>query len=303
MRGEFFAVIAALCFGLFHLFNHRGAHKLSVIWSTFLVQLISAIVLTFGLLLTQGRSNFLKITSVAIVIYSLATITQNVFGLTLLRISQKRMGAPRTGNLVGTSPLFAVIIAAIFLQEIPSLVAFVGILIVVSGIFVTVPWSKRKNNKAISQSESKGSAALQALPGLGAAFFFALSAVFVRNGLNYLPSPLVGLTLGTYVSVIVYFLIMIIGRSTAPNLSNVKLNEWFFLIAAGGFVGAALWFQWQAIQSTPIAVVVALGRLNIPTILLLTPIVLGHASERVTWQVWVSALLIIIGSMILIFFG
>jgi uncharacterized membrane protein len=49
--------------------------------------------------------------------------------------------------------------------------------------------------------------------------------------------------------------------------------------------------------------VLALGRLNVPVVILLSPILVGKAQENVTVRVWIGAILIVAGSLILNFYG
>jgi uncharacterized membrane protein len=49
----------------------------------------------------------------------------------------------------------------------------------------------------------------------------------------------------------------------------------------------------------PVAVVLALGRLNVPVVLLLSPLLVGRKQERVTARIWLGAGLIVAGSLIL----
>ena len=46
-----------------------------------------------------------------------------------------------------------------------------------------------------------------------------------------------------------------------------------------------------------------LGRLNVPVVILLTPLLVGRAAENVTLRVWAGAVLIVAGSLVLNFFG
>jgi len=46
-----------------------------------------------------------------------------------------------------------------------------------------------------------------------------------------------------------------------------------------------------------------LGRLNVPVVILLAPMLVGKAVENVTLRVWLGAALIVAGSLILNFFG
>jgi uncharacterized membrane protein len=49
----------------------------------------------------------------------------------------------------------------------------------------------------------------------------------------------------------------------------------------------------------PVAVVMTLGRMNVPVVLLLAPLLVGRKAERVTIRVWLGAGLIIAGAVLL----
>jgi uncharacterized membrane protein len=76
-----------------------------------------------------------------------------------------------------------------------------------------------------------------------------------------------------------------------------------FQLVAAVFVGVSTWTRWIALDTAPVGVVLALGRLNVPVVLLLTPRLVGKAQENVTLRVWLGAAFIVAGSLILNFFG
>ena len=61
--------------------------------------------------------------------------------------------------------------------------------------------------------------------------------------------------------------------------------------------------RWIALNTAPVAVVLALGRLNVPVVILLSPLLVGRLQERVTTRVWLGAALIITGSLILNYYA
>ncbi len=125
------------------------------------------------------------------------------------------------------------------------------------------------------------------LYGLATALCFSVSAIFIRYGLAALPSPLLGVTVGMLVVTAAYGLMLLRQRTPVgqfrPSPGILALQ-----VLAGVLVGLATWARW-----------LALGRLSVPTVLLLAPFVVGQALERVNWRVWLGAGLIIAGSLIL----
>lgn len=136
--------------------------------------------------------------------------------------------------------------------------------------------------------------------GLGVALCFATSAIFVRRGLDLMDSPLLGLTLGMLVAVAAYSLL----ASRQPQSVPLRSIPRFFIalqLLAGVFIGLGTWARYIAMDLTEVSVVIALGRVNVPLVLLLSPLIIGRQYERVTLKVWFGAALIIAGALLLIF--
>jgi uncharacterized membrane protein len=134
--------------------------------------------------------------------------------------------------------------------------------------------------------------------GLGTAVCFAISAIFIRNGLEGLPSPLLGVSIGMSITAVVYGVLLVFRRKQIQQ-GPIPWDAWLFQVAAGAIVGLATWARWIALDMAPVAVVMALGRTNVPVVIFLAPLLVGRKAERVTARVWLGAGLIIAGAVIL----
>jgi uncharacterized membrane protein len=134
--------------------------------------------------------------------------------------------------------------------------------------------------------------------GLGTAICFAISAIFIRNGLEGLPSPLLGVSVGMIVMSVVYGVVLIFRRKQIQQ-GPIPRDAWLFQVAAGAIVGLATWARWIALDMAPVAVVMTLGRTNVPVVVFLAPLLVGRTAERVTARVWLGAALIVAGAVIL----
>jgi uncharacterized membrane protein len=74
-------------------------------------------------------------------------------------------------------------------------------------------------------------------------------------------------------------------------------------LAAGVLVGLSTWTRWVALDLSPVAVVLALGLLSVPTVMLLAPPLAGRREEQVTARVWLGAALVVAGSLLLVLRG
>ncbi|MEJ2733896.1 MAG: EamA family transporter [Anaerolineae bacterium] len=134
--------------------------------------------------------------------------------------------------------------------------------------------------------------------GLGTAICFAVSAIFIRNGLEELPSPLLGVSVGMIITTVVYGVVLLFRRKQIHQ-GPIPRDAWLFQVAAGAMVGLATWARWIALDLAPVAVVMTLGRTNVPVVIFLAPLLVGRKAERVTARVWLGAALIVAGAVVL----
>ena len=136
--------------------------------------------------------------------------------------------------------------------------------------------------------------------GFATALCWSISPILVREGLEDLDSPVLGVTIGMVANVIAYGVLVLIQRRKWQGLPIERASfNWQFL--AGVFVGLATWARWVALDLSEVAVVLAIGRINVPLVLVLSILMLDQSHERITKQVWIGAGLIVAGSMVLIF--
>jgi uncharacterized membrane protein len=295
MTGALWATISGIGFGFFQAFNRRAGKAFDAYFSTFVLIAMSALILAAASVLTEDLSQLYGVQLVTYVNFALAGIVHFFLGWTLLTVSQNKIGAARTGALSGTSPLFALFVSALAFHEFLRLPVIGGILMLVAGVYLV---SFDKNPLAGASQKDW----LHSLYGIGVAVCFSISPIFIRGGLKDLDSPLLGVTIGMIFSTLAYGLLLLFrrGRTLQGPLTGDALA---FQLAASVFVGLSTWTRWISLDLAPVGVVLALGRLNVPVVILLSPVLVGKAQENVTARVWMGAALIVAGSLILNFYG
>jgi drug/metabolite transporter (DMT)-like permease len=294
MSGELWALVAGAGFGLFQTVNRRAVAGMDVYLATFLQLVVSSVVLAGIAFLTEDPGLLLTAPPGAILNFAAAGFFHFFIGWTFLNASQKRIGAARTSPLIGTTPLFATLIAALTLHEFPSPGAMFGIFLIVIGAYV-ISEKTIDSDTPLLQTGWRG-----AWLGLAAAFCWALSPIFIRAGLKDLPSPLLGVTVGAAVSALGYAVVLLWqrGRGLSQPAGNEAL---FFKVTAGVLVGLSTWVRWIALEYSPVAVVLAITMVSTPVVILLSPYVSGRHLEKVTATLWAGAGLIVGGALLLTF--
>ena len=136
MTGVLWAALAGIGFGLFQSFNRRAGRGIDVYWSTFILIFVSAVILAAISIFTEDLSLLRSAPPAAYINFGLAGLIHFFVGWTLLTLSQRLVGASRTSALLGTTPLFGVIIGILFFNEFLSLPVIFGIALVVVGVYL-----------------------------------------------------------------------------------------------------------------------------------------------------------------------
>jgi drug/metabolite transporter (DMT)-like permease len=208
-------------------------------------------------------------------------------GWTFLNMSQQRIGAARTSPLLTLSPLFGLAIAAVTLGEIPGAAALAAIVPMMAGAWLVAARSAGHIRPA------------DALWGLGCALMWAISPVLTVEGLDGLPSPLLGVTIGMVASVVAYAGALGV-QGGGLGVGSIARDALAFKLVAGVLVALATWLRWLALDEAAVGVVLAMNLLAVPVVLVCAPLLVGRHLERVTPRVWAGAALVVAASLVLI---
>ena len=284
------AAASGVGFGVFQSVNARAVRGAEDPFASTLVQVgVAAAALTAASLVSGDLLDALDAPLWALGDFALAGMLHFLAGWSLLNLSQQRIGAARTSPLLTTVPVFGLIIAAVTIGQLPGPLAIAAIAIMCAGAYLV---AMRGGRSAPSLAD--------ALPGLGCAFLWACSPIFILRGLEGFDSALVGLTIGLLVSVAAYVPAYALWRGAAPAWSAVRGSAVGLKLLAGLLVGLSTWWRWAALEDAEVGPVLALALLSVPVVLLLAPVLAGRHAERVTGGLVAGAGLVVSGALILI---
>ena len=287
MTAALWAVASGIGFGLFQSLNRRALVDIEDPYvSTFINLVIAALALLGVAVATEDLTRLLDADAWPLIAFAAAGVVHFLLGWTFLNLSQRRIGAARTSPLLTMTPLFALVVAAIMLGQLPGAPALAAIVPMVAGAYLVSGGGE----------EARGA---DALPGLACALMWAVSPVFTVEGLEGLDSPLLGVTLGMVASVAAYGLFLV-GRGRSLRGAVIAREALAFKVLAGVLVALATWWRWLAIDGADVAVVLALALVSVPIVLFLSPLLVGRHLERVTPKVWIGAALVVAGALTLI---
>ena len=295
MTGVLWATISGIGFGFFQAFNRRAGRAFDAYFSTSILIGISAVILAGASILMEDLRQLSNAPLMAYINFGLAGVLHFYIGWTFLVISQSKVGASRTAVLSGSSPLFALFISAMAFDEFLRLPVLAGIFMLMGGVYLV---SAMDENPGKTRPMKWRDSAF----GLGTALCFSISPIFIRGGLKDLNSPLLGVAIGMSFSALAYGVTLLF-RHAQIKQGSLTRDAIIFQLLASFFVGVSTWTRWIALDKASASVVLSLGRLNVPVVILLSPLLVGNAQENVSLRVWLGAVMIVAGSTVPNFCG
>lgn len=134
--GLLFSLLSGVFLGLFQALNGRAREALAVRTGTVVLLLVSSLILSVALIVEGGAGGIFSVPLPALLLFGAAGLIHFSLGWSLLSLSQNLVGAGRTGVLVGSTPIWAAILGFAILGERLSVIATLGILLVVAGVIV-----------------------------------------------------------------------------------------------------------------------------------------------------------------------
>lgn len=128
------------------------------------------------------------------------------------------------------------------------------------------------------------------------AFFAALVAVFAKVGIKGVDSDL-----ATAIRTVIIFIItagIVIGKGAANQLPALTKQNWIFIVLSGCATGLSWLFYFRALQIGAVSRVAPIDKLSVALAIIISVIFLH---EKLTWQEVAGAVLIIGGTLLLIF--
>ena len=132
------ALLAAASWGFSAVLVRFGLRDVATRPGT-LISLASGLVLTAALVLILEPGNIAQaLTPKAMLVFGLIGMLNFPIGRFCNYMAMNRLGVGRSTPILGSAPLFAVIIAVVFIGESLHLATAAGVALILSGLYVTV---------------------------------------------------------------------------------------------------------------------------------------------------------------------
>lgn len=128
------------------------------------------------------------------------------------------------------------------------------------------------------------------------ALFAALTAIFAKVGIKGIDT-----NLATAIRTVIILLVawgIVVFRGSQTSISSLTKINWVFLVFSGLATGLSWIFYFKALQLGEVSQVAPVDKLSVALAIVLSVIFLG---EPLTWKNAIGAILIIGGTVVLIF--
>ena len=300
--GEVLALTAGLCFSLSTMLTQRGMRQASASAGVMINLLVNNVIyaIFLGFLVSIWG---LPTLNLAGVLYAVGGgIVGNVLGRYVYFSAVRRIGSARTILFTLTQTLFAFIWGIALLGEVLSLFSFLGIVLVVVGVYWLASEQVRRQSETSSPVHSAENVKIKRVsPGvllaLTAGLVYSCTDLLRRMSVHLLPSAVMASAIGGLFALVLQTLIFTLrgGWKEIAQLNRSSLTNLAMGGAAGGLENLALN---AALGHSPLVLVNSLYNIRVWIAIAIGPVLLG-VDGKIT-KVLVSSTLLILGGTIIV---
>ncbi len=291
-QGVVWSLVAAVGFGLTQTMNRKSNLRVGASHTAFgLLVAVEAVLVTRALVVGDFR-RLADAPVGSLAFFVASALIHYILGWTLLALSQQQIGVARTGAVTSAAPLVGALLAAVFLGEDLTSWTLLGVALSMVGVAL------------VSLSRTPGAARSGwVFPafGLAVAVCWGTSPMFIRKGLVGLDAPVLGLTIGLGVALVVHALILTSAGSWRRGTWDRSALRW---MALGGLTGAVgIGAQWVAFGLTTIAIAITVQQLATLVVVALAPLMFDAVLERINALLLAGTAAMLAGSAIVVLAG
>ena len=303
--GELFALLSAFCFATANVTITRGSTSGDADNGAFLSILLTAGVAAIAMLVLGRMPAAESLNIPGLAWFALGGVLTAFVGRVFLFASVQSLGAMRASTVKRLNPFFAVILGVLVLGEslggwmIPGM-----ILIFISFLFLARDsWrrsaviSARPGGDAITISSRMFDLGL--VYGPISAFAYALGYLARKQGLNYIPDPLLGTVVGALAGIGAYLLAStaIPGYRTAIANAFTRFNLWFYITGTLASFGQLCYFV--ALSHSTVSRVALISSMEVFITIFLS-LWIFRTRERLTATTLIAACLGVAGTALIL---
>ena len=305
--GQLFALLFGASYGLSNVFASKAVEnnetdKFTGQYITLLINSIINIIVFVVYLIFNTK---ITINFPGVLFFSIAGFLNSFLSRGIFLTAIPYIGVSRAGIFKITSPMFAIIGGVVILNETLNGKVLIGVIVIISGILFISLETMRKN-QADKSSVLNVASSIISIPrkgiilGLLSGFLLGTGNVFRKIGINYIPSSILGVTLGSLVAFFSIVIFQVIRGKSKELLNATKnMNRDYFI--SGVFSSIALYCIFLALKYIPVSYANSIGASESLFTMFWSLIICGN-KEILTIRTLIGAIIVITGITILMIF-
>lgn len=248
--GELFALLSAVCFATANVTITRGSTSKDADNGAFLSILLTAVVAGLAMLVSGSAPAVDGLSTPGLAWFALGGVLTAFVGRVFLFASVQSLGAMRASTVKRLNPFFAVILGALVLGESLGGWMIPGMILIFTSFVFLARDSWRRSSAVVATPGGNAATVTSRLLDLGlvygpiSAFAYALGYLARKQGLNYIPDPFLGTTVGALAGIGAYVLasLAIPAYRTAITNTFTRINPWFYVTGTLASFGQLCYF-------------------------------------------------------------
>jgi len=284
--GVLLVILAAIFWGTGNTVARVGLQSVKATSATIL-SLATGLIVALIIVLVFEFEALVSVSLVAIGWFALIGIFHFALGRLFLYQSMRYIGSARGTSITHSYPLFALILAVMFLEETSTIPVIIGTVSIVGGIYLLL--SEKGETQVAKKSRILGYGS-----GLGAALCWGIASVLISYSSQFGP-PFVVLSYALLSGII------FLSAATGKNFEiGIKTNKKAInlLLIAGALNGIGLSSFYFALAIAPVVVVAPLSATS-PLFTILCVHLFLQKLERITPLVIIGCLLVVAGGVLI----
>jgi drug/metabolite transporter (DMT)-like permease len=296
MMGILLAGVCAIAYSLNYIFIQLGMRKSPKDNGSFISLLICVLTVLFiyCLMLFFGQRENTPFSMFGLFFYVLAGFFTAFLGRSLLFSGIRKIGSSRAVALKNSAPIFTIIVAILLLEEKISFIAGIGIMSILSALFLQAKYDFDKLQTQNVEGEKLGF-----ILSIVAAMCFGVGQVFRKLGVIHYADAILGSLIGSFFALIVYILVEMSRKQLKITLYRNFQSINIYFIAAGIVTGIAQVSFFVSLLYTKVSYTSTIAAIEPIITVILARAVLAK-EENIGLRMVITAFAVFLGTVIII---
>lgn len=298
-KGLIFALLAAVIFAASAVTVRKGMAQVGESFTGVVISVLIGIPFFAASIFLSGEwSKLWYLSGQGFILLGIAGIIHFVAGRLFTYNAYRLIGANKAATFGRTTPIYAVILGVLFLNESLTIFLIFGVLCIIGGAILVS--TERKSVSEEKQIGFRGTEVKGILAALGGALCWGISPVLIKPAVEEVGSPSVAAFV-SFVAASIIMACLLFRRQHREQIVQLRsLTTLTFLVISGIFACIAQLFRYAALGYSPVSMVTPIVTTSIFFVFLFS-FLLNRNIEIFTLKVILGMVAMVIGAFLIFY--